>query len=337
MDLEAQILAGELRPVYLLAGTDPLLYQRVVAALVSQVVDPATRAFNHDVFEGKGANAQAILGAARTLPMMAKRRLVVVRDVEGLGADGMAALAAYLDKPVPETVLVLWAQKTDGRIKLFQAAKKKGFLHELEVPKNLVGWILSEATRRRARINEDAARRLADVVGADLGRLSSSVEQLTLYAGERAVEAADVDELIAETRERSVFELTNAVGQGQREKALRAVARLMDQRESAIGVTVMLARHLRQVALAREHAQARTPRAELPRLIGAPPFAVDGLMQQGRRFSTRGLERAVTLLAQADLDLKGPKKAALGERILLERLVNDLCGLAAEVAPTSRR
>ena len=326
-DLESRIVRGDIDPVYLLAGTDPLLYQRVVGALVQTVITEATRAFNHDVFEGKTSSASAILGAARTLPMMAKRRLVVVRDLEGLGADGMSALAAYLDKPGPETVLVMWAQKADGRLKIFQLAKKKGFLHELEVPRNLVGWILEEATRRRARVTDDAARRLADVIGGDLSRLAMAVDQLALYAGDRAVEAADVDELIAETRERTVFELANAVGQGSREKALRAVARLVDQRESTIGVTMMLARHMRQVALARELAQAKTPRADMPRLVGAPPFAVDSLIAQGRRFTARALTRATTLLAQADLDLKGPPKAALGERIVLERLVGDLCAL----------
>lgn len=326
-DLESRILAGDVAPVYLLVGTDPLLYQRVVSALVRMVTTDASRAFNHDVFEGKGASASAILGAARTLPMMAARRLVVVRDVEGLGAEGLGAVAGYLENPVAETVLVLWAQKSDGRIKLFQVAKKKGFVHELEVPRNLVAWILEEAGRRGARIAEDAARRLADVVGADLGRLASSVDQLTLYAGDRPVTPADVDELIAETRERTVFELTNAVGQGNREKALRAVARLVDQRESTIGVAMMLARHLRQVAIARELAEAKAPRNDLPRLVGAPPFAIDGLIAQGRRFTARALARAVELLAKADLDLKGPPKAALGERVVLERLVGDLCAL----------
>jgi DNA polymerase-3 subunit delta len=326
-DLESRIHAGDVAPVYLLVGTDPLLYQRVISALVRMVTTDASRAFNHDVFEGKGSAASTILGAARTLPMMAARRLVVVRDVEGLGADGLGALAGYLENPAPETVLVLWAQKSDGRIKLFQVAKKKGFVHELEVPRNLVAWILEEAARLRARIGEDAARRLADVVGGDLGRLASSVEQLTLYAGDRPVTPADVDELIAETRERTVFELTNAVGQGNREKALRAVARLVDQRESTIGVTMMLARHLRQVAIARELTEARTPRSDLPRLVGAPPFAIDGLIAQGKRFTARSLARAVELLAKADLDLKGPPKAALGERVVLERLVGALCGL----------
>jgi DNA polymerase-3 subunit delta len=330
VSVDDRIARGEIDPVYLIVTGDPLLYQRTLAAIAAAVVEPATRGFNREAFEGKGASAQAIVNAARTLPMMARRRMVIVRDLDGLGAEGLATLCGYLESPAPETCLVLSSPKADGRLKIYQLAKKRGWLHELAVPRNLAAWILDEATRRRARVTPDAARRLADVVGGDLGRLSSSLDQLVLYADGRAVEAADVDELVAETRERTVFELTNAVGQGGpdgRQRALRAVTRLIDQRESAIGVTIMLARHMRQLALTRELAQARTPRSELPRLVGAPPFAIDGLVAQARRFSRPALERAFELLAQADLDLKGPVKAALGERVVLERLVERLLAL----------
>jgi len=332
VSVDDKIARGEIDPVYLIATGDPLLYQRMLAAITAAVVEPATRGFNLEAFEGKGASAQTIVAAARTLPMMARKRMVIVRDIDGLGAEGLGILAAYLEAPAPETCLVLASPKSDGRLKIYQLAKKKGWLHELTVPKNLSGWILDEAVRRRAKIAPDAARRLADVVGPDLGRLSSSLDQLVLYADGRAVEAADVDELIAETRERTVFELTNAVGQGGpegRQKALRAVARLIDQRESAIGVAMMLARHMRQIAITRELAQARTPKSDLPRLVGAPPFAIDGLLVQARRFTRPALARAFELIGQADLDLKGPVKAALGERVVLERLVERLLALAS--------
>src|SRR5262249_53104104 len=95
----------------------------------------------------------------------------------------------------------------------------------------------------------------------------------------------------------------------------------------AMAPLVPHAQHLRQLALARELTEARTPRNDLPRLVGAPPFAIDGLVAQGERFTARSLARAVELLAQADLDLKGPPKAALGEGIVLDRLVGALCGL----------
>jgi DNA polymerase-3 subunit delta len=121
-DLEDRIAGGKIAPVYLLVGSDPLLYQRVLGALTAAIVTPATRSFNLDAFEGKSTTAQAVLNAARTLPMMAKRRLVVVRDVDGLGAEGLAQLAAYLEAPAPETTLVLSTPKADARLKFIQVA-----------------------------------------------------------------------------------------------------------------------------------------------------------------------------------------------------------------------
>ncbi len=312
-------------PVYVLAG-EPLLVQRKVQELIDATVPPASRAFNLDQLDARAAGAIAIANAARTLPMMGKQRAVVVRDADQLGA-GLAELVPYLENPSPETVLILLVGKIDGRIKFYQTAKKRGYLHDLEAPRQAAPWIRDEVRRRGAAMTDDGVRRLAEVAAGDLGRLASAVEQLSLYAGDRPITSADVDDLIAETRERTVFELANAVGEAQHERALRAVDKLFEQRESAVGVAMMLARHMRQIALIKEAAQQRQP--DLARAAGVPPFVVDGLLAQARRFNPAALTRAFALLAQADRDLKGPVKGALGERILVERLVGDLIGLSS--------
>jgi DNA polymerase-3 subunit delta len=329
MDLEGDIARGEIAPVYVLTGSERLLVDRVVGALTAALVTPATRAFNLDVLEAKAAGAQAILNATRTMPMMGKRRLVIVRDAETLGAEGLSTLAPYLDDPSPAAVLVLLCGKVDGRWKFMAQAKKKGLIHDLAPPRQLAPWIAAEAKRRGANLAPDGARRLADVVGADLSRLASAVDQLALFVGDgKSIGAADVDALIADTSEQNVFQLSEAVGQGDRERALRAVAKLVDQRESAVGVAMMLARHFRQLALYQELNTARAPQGEMIRVLGVPPFVLDKLAPQARRFAPATFPRAFALLSQADRDLKSNVKAAVGERIVLERLVGALAGLA---------
>ena len=330
-EVDDHIKSGKVAPVYVLTGTDPLLTQRAVAALIDATVPPASRAFNLDAMEGKGTSASAILNAARTLPMMGKRRLVLIRDAEAAGADTLTGLVSYLDSPSPETVLVLVCGKVDGRLKFFAAAKKKGFLVELTVPRQLGGWILDEARRVGARIDGEAARRLEEVVGRDVSRLAGAIEQLALYAGEGTSISVDhVDALVADTSQRTVFQLNDAVGQGDRISALRAVGKLFEQRESAIGVVIMLARHVRQLALYQALVAERTPPGEFARILGVPPFVIDkSLAPQARRFRPEALERAIRLVAQADQDLKGPVKAALGEEVVLTRLVEKLVTLAA--------
>src|SRR5262245_12122842 len=138
--------------------------------------------------------------------MMAARRLVLVREITAMTAAEMGGLIEYLDDPCPSTVLVATASKVDKRLKFFSAAAKKGVLRELSAPRDLAGWLATEAAQRKVQIRPDAVRRLVESVGADLARLALALDQLALYAGARPVSVDDVDDLVADPRERSVFE-----------------------------------------------------------------------------------------------------------------------------------
>lgn len=335
-DLQARVSAGEIDPVYIVAAPDSLLAERLVAAVRDQVAPPEVRAFNYEVIEGGRLSADAILAAVTTLPMMAKRRMVLVRDLSGLSAKELEKLIPYVEDPAPETVLVALCPKLDGRIKFFQRAKKAGWVHQLSAPKKLEGWLGAEVDRQGVKISRAAQRRLIDVVGSDLARLSLSLEQLALYAGDRAIESDDVDDLIASTRERSVFELTDAIGDRDVQRALRAVSSLCDQRQSAIGVVMMLARHVRQLAQVVDATERGVPRRGLAREIGVPPFVADKLASQARRYDKRNLARGLELLARADRELKGMGSSLkvlgrpLAERVMLEKLASRLIVLGSQ-------
>ena len=331
-----EVSPDKLEPVYVLASGEPLLVDRAVAALKDASVPEALRAFNLDAMEGKGATAARVLAAARTVPMMATRRLVLVREIGAMTAAEMGGLIEYLDDPCPSTVLVATASKVDRRLKFFAAAGKKGWLVELSAPRDLAGWVQTEAARRKVQIRPDAVRRLVEAVGADLARLALALDQLALYAGPRAVSADDVDDLVADTRERSVFELTDAIGAADRGRALGAVAALVDQRQSPIGVVSMLGRHIRQLSLYRAGMKSGMGKQELARLLAVPPFVVDKLGRQADRFPDAALDRAIAALSLADRALKGEREAGktlgrgLTDRLLLEDVVQKLVDLGSE-------
>lgn len=343
-------------PIYVFHSEHPILIERAVAEIRDEAVPPAARGFNYDVVEGK-PKASQIVALAQTLPMMAKMRMVFVRDLALLPADEGEALLAYVAKPNPSTVVVALTSKLDKRLKLFAQLSKKGYLHVLEAPpaRALGSWVKDEAKARGVKMEPAAVQRLADAVGADLSRLALAVEQLGLFVlqpgskdpggGDKPVTSDDVDDLIADTRERSVFELTDAIGAADRARALAAVASLCDQRESAVGVVVMLARHIRQLSLLHHMRTAHIPRGEWASKIGVPPFVVDKLTSQAQRYTPRALAAATRRLAAADRALKGditltadtspftgPQIKALGrelgERVILEQVVDGIVGLA---------
>jgi DNA polymerase-3 subunit delta len=338
-----------LAPVYVVASEHPLLIDRALAAVRDAAVPASMRAWNYDVVEGK-LGATKLLATCQTLPMMGQHRMVYVRDLAPSPADELAALVPYLDAPSPSTVLFAVTSKLDQRIKFYASAKKKGYLHVLEAPRQAEGWIRAEAGDRGVRLAPAAVNRLADAVGNDLSRLALCIDQLALYAGGREVTAADVDDLVADTREHTVFELTDAIGAADLPRALRAVGSLTEQRQSTIGVLVMLARHVRQMGLVHVARSEGVAGRDLPAALGVPPFVVDKLTAQARRYAPAALARATELIATADWALKGfpdPSVAELatddaatgtaqralgkqlGERLVLERLAGEIIALAS--------
>ena len=151
----ATLREGEPGPLYFLYGKERYLVDRAVDLLRARVLDPRTRDFNYELFYGKEAGASRIAQAARTLPMMAKRRLILVRDADEMKADELGGLVSYVSDPAPETCLVFVGEKADQRLKFFSAFKKHGELVKLEplYERQLPDFVRGEAqgARRDAR------------------------------------------------------------------------------------------------------------------------------------------------------------------------------------------
>jgi DNA polymerase-3 subunit delta len=333
-DLFAAVRKGNVEPVYILAGGDPLLQSRAVNEIRDVAVPEGVRGFNYDVIDGKGAKAAQLLAAAQTLPMMASRRMVLVNNLQAMPAAELSQLVDYLADPSPSTVFVGRCTKVDKRIRFFAQAKKRGFLHELTAPRRLGPWLKGELDALGIKMSSGAQKRLIDVIGGDLARLSLASTQLSLYVGDGTVEVEHVDDLVADTRERSVFELTDALGACDLERSLAAVGALCDQRQSGIGVVVMLARFVRQLQLCQEGLRQRKSQGELASMVGVPPFVVSKLSDQAKRFSPKRLPTVLTRLADADRRLKGQGQLMrtlgrpLAERVILEELAREFVDAA---------
>jgi DNA polymerase-3 subunit delta len=171
-------------------------------------------------------------------------------------------------------------------------------------------------------LNPDAASALAEVAGPDLGRLSQALEQLTLYVGPgQRIRIEDVEELISETRQRGVFELTKAIGEGDVPRSLRLLANMQRNREPALRIQYMLVRQLRQIWRAKELAAAGAPRGEIASRVGIAPFFLDDVLIPARRMSQAALERSFDRLYRADRTLKSSR---VDPDLVLSKLVQSL-------------
>jgi DNA polymerase-3 subunit delta len=326
-DPVSAIERGELAPIYCLHGAERYLIDRCLQAIRTAVTGGAAAAFaafNQDSFDLRETGMSVVVNTARTLPMMAPRRLVVAKGIDGVKADELEPLVAYVGDPNPQACLVLVGDKVDTRFKVFQTLRKAGYLHEFAPlrDRDLAAWISREARARKISIASDAASALAESSGPELGRLSQALEQLALYAGPgKPITLADVETLIPETRARSVFELTKAIGEGDVRRALVVLGNMFRNREPALRVEFMLARQLRQIWRAKELAAAGRSRDEIATAVGVPPFFIDDVLVPARRMSHQALARGFERLFRADRALKSSR---VDGELLLSRLVQQL-------------
>ncbi len=290
-------------PVYLVHGAESLLRDEALKAICAAVLDPDLAEFNDDRFEGPSTGADALLSACQMLPMMAQRRLVVVRQADKLKADTLAALADYLADPSPTTCLVVEAPKVDMRKSAFAKIKKVGKVVECRplYQNQLVPWIAARVRGMGLQIRPEAAQFLANYTGPDLGALAAELEKAATYAGGGVIDEEAVSETVGAGRVHTVFELTDALGDRRPKAALTALGTLLAAGEAPLKVQAIIARHYRLLWRARE---ARG-RGDLARLLGVAPFLAKKLSAQAARYSDRELTACVARFTRIDLDLKG--------------------------------
>jgi DNA polymerase-3 subunit delta len=310
-DLLLQAEKGDLPRVIVITGGERFFIDRALRGVRKAVLSEGLSGFNEDVFEGKGCTAARIADAARTLPMLASQRLILVREADAIAAAELDKLSEYLEQPSPSSCVLLLCEKLDGRTRFARRATKLGLVVDAAPLKvgDLRGFLQAEASRRGVRIAPDAAAALLDTLGTDLPGIDDALERLSLYAGEAArIELADVTACVTRVRVESIWSLVDAVGLRDRRAALRAAASLLADREPPLRILAMIARQLRMIGRMQTALDAGAAPPEAARQAGAPPFKARELTTAARRFEPRVLRRAFAVLAQTDMALKGSKR-----------------------------
>jgi DNA polymerase-3 subunit delta len=320
---------SDLKPVYLIYGSEQLLLERAEKRLRDRLAAVADLDFNMETFNGDSSSVEDVLNAANTMPFMSDRRLVVVRDVDKMDAAALEALAAYAKDPAPYTCLVLVATKVAKNSKLYRAVAATGVAFEYAAPKRseYPGEVVKLLRTHGKRIGLPAAERLVDAVGRDLRRLAVEADKLASYVGEAdEVTAADVAAAASAGGTASVFELTDAVGDRDAERALRVLRRVVDGGESPLGVEAMLARHVRALIGAKALAARGMTAEAMTQELGMAPWQARNAARQASRYEPTELSAALRGLAAAEEEMKtSPTDAGL----VLERWIISTARAAA--------
>ncbi len=322
---------GKLLPVYAVTGEERLLRDEVVAELRAASLAGAVAAFNEDKFTAGEVEVDAVIAAARTVPMMARRRFVLVRGAERWEAaesegSPFERLAAYAATPIDSTCLVIVATKLDGRRKLAAFARKQGFLVACEPLETRVlpGWIFERAASKGHVIERATAELLAATAGPQLSSLDDALERLSLYVGPGSPISEDaVGACVARVRAADTWALIDAVGARDLGRALRTLADAYDPRERGLPLLGALAWSVRQLARYVAAIESGATAEEAARRAGVyNPYQARDMAAKARATGSKEVERWLLVLAETDLALKSSRRTA---DLILEEMLTRLC------------
>ncbi|HET9959768.1 MAG TPA: DNA polymerase III subunit delta [Polyangiaceae bacterium] len=343
----------KLRPVYLVLGDEAHLVRGVVEALRTATLEGAVPGLNEDHMDAAQRSVDDALSAARTLPMLARRRLVLVQRLEhwenraaaenaekaadkargkGVSVEPFERLLEYAKSPSPSTTLILTGTGIDKRRKLYSAARTDGWLVQCDQlgRAELPGFVEREAKRRSARLGPQIADLLAELLGPELGPVVDAVERLALYAGGEVITEEMVQACVVRLRMATVWELLAAVTRRDLGAALKTLGDVFEPNE-AVRLTGLLAWSARQLIRFEAALSAGASPQDAAQQAGAPPFRARELQQQIKSLPRPVLEGWLPILARLDGDLKGGSK--LPPQAVLERAIFELCDRRTDARP----
>jgi len=341
-----------------LAGDETFLLDRCRAAVLKAFVPNELRDFCLSDIDLSEMSIFEALDRAQTPSLMSPFQVIFIRNVRqlytrGAKKDEFAALDRYFRSPNPQALLIFVADflRIPSDIRRMDMDDKNKFERIKETlgehcatvelarvtEEDAMRWTVATAQEAGARIEPDAARELVDALGADMMLIASELEKLLLYTtGRGKITLGDVETMVLAAKQRSLYELTDAISAHDQVRALALLQGLLNSsdagEDAAIGHLYMLARTFRQMLVILEK-NVRDSRAIWQALwqgFRMPPFAADDLIKQARRYkSRRDLTRAIRLVARADVELRSSPP---DKRLVLERLIYDL---ASEPKPAS--
>lgn len=358
----SEVTSGKLRPAYVFIGDEVFFRDHCRQALLQHLVPADLRDFSLHDLDLDEVSIGEILDRARTPSLMAPFQVFFIRGIKNLYGRGsheeeFSAIEQYVKDPNPAAVLIFVADyiSIPADVRRMELADRDryeriretlgeycGIVELARVDENDgIRWVMEKAQQENVKIEPDAARELVDALGADMMLVSRELEKLVLFAGEKKrITLGDVETLVLAAKQRSLYELTDAISAKDKTRTLAILDALLsagEGDEAAIGHLYMLARTFRQmlVIVEKNVRDTRTIWQALWQGFRVPPFAAEDIIRQARRYkSRRELTRALKLIARADMALRSNPPS---KRLVLENLALQLCEEEKVVVPTSQQ
>jgi DNA polymerase-3 subunit delta len=318
-------VANDLKPVYLLTGSDRPKIGRALRRLRERIGDDSTEHLN-----AREVAAADVIASCNVMGLFGgeEGRLVIVEEAERWKAADVKEIAVYLAAPAPATVLAFVAEELKSDAPLVKAVAKAGEVLTYEVPKRrLPEWVAEQFGRYSAKADADACRALVEIVGDDLDELQTEIDKLSTWAAGDQVTMRDVEQMAAGRAETAIFSLTDAWGRRDVGAVLASAEAIMERSTRPRSAELMrmiasMVNHVGRVRRCQRLADQGIRPRDAAGQLKMHPFAAEKAFAQAANFSAEELGYAIVRLAELDAAAKGGSR--LPADLELERALIDV-------------
>ena len=330
--MDHKLLLKEIRnkkfeKIYFLHGEEPYFIDVLTKAIQDNALEESERDFNQSILYGKDAEVLSLISELKSYPMMAERRLVIIKEAQYFKA--IEQLESYLENPANSTIFVIcYKYKTfDARKKILKNALKNGVVFKSEKVKEyqLAEWIQQYIKTTGYELTSKACMLLIESLGNDLGRIVKELEKLAVLIEKGTIiNENHIEENIGISKDYNVFELTNAVANKDNLKALKIVDYFEHNPKAADLVFVIsnLFKFFSQIM--RIHFLPNKSREAVARALGVHPFVAGELTNAKNKYDPRKIAANIALIHEYDLKSKGVGNTSATQGELMREMVYQL-------------
>ena len=303
--LNEDLKTGKFKQIYLLYGEEGYLKKQYKERFIKAML-PEGDTMNYAYYEGKGVDVKEVIDLAETLPFFADRRLIVFENTGFFKSSG-TELADYV-KDMPETTFFIFIEEeVDKRSRLYKAVKARGHIVELSTQDEatLRRWISGLLKRENKEMSGETIMYFLSRVGTDMENIQRELEKAICYAIDRdTITREDVDAVCVTQITSHIFEMVDAVADGNQRRALDLYYELLALKEPAMRILFLLIRQYRILFQVKALAGQGYGKKEIASRAGLHPFVAGKYMDLSRRFRAGELRAVMEEGAQIEQSVK---------------------------------
>lgn len=308
---------------------EPALAEQAIQEIIETYVDPSMRDLCLSVFHADETRPGDIVLEAQTLPFLAERRVIIIRNgahydtMSGEKNSALSPLIHYLQDPPETTLLVIIAAKADKRKKLYKGCQKAGAV--VECPQlddaALAAWVRRAVESRDKAIDGAAVNELIHRAGSRLGDVGNAVDVVATYVGDAPrITEDDVIAACADVAEETIWALTDAIAASDTNKAVSTLFQLADLGKRPDEILGLINWLLDSAYRALPETEARL----------ASNFVAQKVTPLARKLGLEKMKRAFALCTETHLTIRS---TGTDEMLALELLVIKLAAPRGRRAP----